>query len=61
VKSNDICDLVIIGGGINGTGIAREAAGRGPKVLLAENHDLGWATSSATTKLILSRESTVRG
>jgi len=52
VKPNDIYDLVIIGGGINGAGIARDAAGRGLKVLLAESHDLGSATSSASTKLI---------
>jgi len=52
VKPNDIYDLVIIGGGINGTGIARDAAGRGLKVLLAESHDLASATSSASTKLI---------
>ena len=52
MKPNDIYDLVIIGGGINGTGIARDAAGRGLKVLLAESHDLASATSSASTKLI---------
>ena len=52
MKPNDIHDLVIIGGGINGTGIARDAAGRGLKVLLAESHDLASATSSASTKLI---------
>ncbi len=45
-------DLVVIGGGINGTGIARDAAGRGLKVLLAEQGDLAGATSSASTKLI---------
>lgn len=45
-------DLVIIGGGINGAGIARDAAGRGLSVLLAEQHDLAGATSSASTKLI---------
>ncbi len=38
-----IYDLVIIGGGINGSGIARNAAGRGLKVLLAEQADLGSA------------------
>ena len=52
MKPNDIYDLVIIGGGINGTGIARDAAGRGLKVLLAESDDLASATSSASTKLI---------
>ena len=45
-------DLAVIGGGINGTGIARDAAGRGLKVLLVEQGDLAGATSSASTKLI---------
>ena len=45
-------DLCIIGGGINGTGIARDAAGRGLSVLLVEAGDLASATSSASTKLI---------
>ena len=45
-------DLVVIGGGINGTGIARDAAGRGYSVCLVEQHDLAQATSSASTKLI---------
>ncbi|MGA0777371.1 MAG: FAD-dependent oxidoreductase, partial [Gemmobacter sp.] len=44
-------DLFIIGGGINGCGIARDAAGRGLSVVLAEMGDLGQATSSASTKL----------
>ncbi len=44
-------DLFIIGGGINGVGVARDAAGRGLKVGLAEMNDLGSATSSASTKL----------
>ena len=44
-------DLFIIGGGINGTGIARDAAGRGLSVRLAEQGDLAGATSSASTKL----------
>ena len=39
-------DLLIIGGGINGTGIARDAAGRGLKVLLVERDDLASHTSS---------------
>ena len=46
-----ISDLFIIGGGINGCGIARDAAGRGLSVSLAEMNDLAWATSSASTKL----------
>ena len=45
-------DLLIIGGGINGAGIARDAAGRGLKVLLCEKDDLASHTSSASTKLI---------
>jgi glycerol-3-phosphate dehydrogenase len=45
-------DLLIIGGGINGAGIARDAAGRGLSVLLCEQGDLASATSSASTKLI---------
>src|SRR5699024_457328 len=45
-------DLVIIGGGINGAGIARDAAGRGLRVLLCEQADLAGHTSSASTKLI---------
>src|SRR5258707_3949757 len=45
-------DLAIIGGGINGAGIARDAAGRGLRVLLVEQNDLASGTSSASTKLI---------
>jgi glycerol-3-phosphate dehydrogenase len=45
-------DLVIIGGGINGAGIARDASGRGLKVMLCEKDDLAQHTSSASTKLI---------
>ena len=45
-------DLAIIGGGINGAGIARDAAGRGLKVLLVEQNDLASGTSSASTKLV---------
>jgi len=47
-----IHDLLIIGGGINGAGIARDASGRGLSVALVEAGDLGGATSSASTKLI---------
>jgi glycerol-3-phosphate dehydrogenase len=46
------CDLLIVGGGINGTGIARDAAGRGLRVTLCEQDDLAAHTSSASTKLI---------
>jgi glycerol-3-phosphate dehydrogenase len=45
-------DLLIIGGGINGAGIARDAAGRGLSVLLVERGDLAGATSSSSSKLI---------
>ncbi|MBI4031680.1 MAG: glycerol-3-phosphate dehydrogenase, partial [Proteobacteria bacterium] len=45
-------DICVIGGGINGAGIARDAAGRGLRVLLVEAGDLGGATSSNSTKLI---------
>jgi len=45
-------DLLVIGGGINGAGVARDAAGRGLSVLLAEKGDLGSATSSWSSKLI---------
>ena len=48
----ELYDIVVIGGGINGAGIARDAAGRGLKVLLAEQDDFASATSSASTKLI---------
>ncbi|PIE07318.1 MAG: glycerol-3-phosphate dehydrogenase [Rhodobacterales bacterium] len=46
-----VFDLFVIGGGVNGAGIARDAAGRGQKVVLAEQGDLASATSSASTKL----------
>ncbi|WP_338846060.1 glycerol-3-phosphate dehydrogenase [Massilia sp. W12] len=45
-------DLLVVGGGINGCGIARDAAGRGLRVLLVEQDDLAQHTSSASTKLI---------
>lgn len=45
-------DLLIIGAGINGAGVARDAAGRGLKVALVDQGDLGGATSGASTKLI---------
>ncbi len=47
-----VYDLAVIGGGINGCGIARDAAGRGWSVFLCEKGDLASATSSASTKLI---------
>ena len=47
-----IYDIFIIGGGINGCGIARDASGRGLKICLAEMDDLASGTSSASTKLI---------
>ena len=48
---SDSVDLFVIGGGINGCGIARDAAGRGLSVVLAEMSDLASATSSSSTKL----------
>jgi glycerol-3-phosphate dehydrogenase len=45
-------DIAVIGGGVNGCGIARDAAGRGLSVFLAERNDLAGGTSSASTKLI---------
>ncbi len=48
----DIFDIAIIGGGINGCGIARDAAGRGLSVILCEAQDLAQGTSSRSTKLI---------
>jgi glycerol-3-phosphate dehydrogenase len=45
-------DLLVVGGGINGAGVARDAAGRGLSVLLVEQDDLASHTSSASTKLI---------
>ncbi len=45
-------DIAVIGGGVNGCGIARDAAGRGYSVLLAEKGDLASGTSSASTKLV---------
>ena len=45
-------DLLIVGGGINGAGIARDAAGRGIRTLLVDQGDFAGATSSASTKLI---------
>jgi len=45
-------DLIVVGGGVNGAGVARDAAGRGAKVLLLEAHDLASGTSSASTKLV---------
>ena len=49
---NRIYDLFVIGGGVNGCGIARDAAGRGASVCLAEMGDIGGATSASSTKLI---------
>ncbi len=46
------CDVLVVGGGINGVGIARDLAGRGWRVLLCEQDDLAQHTSSASTKLI---------
>jgi glycerol-3-phosphate dehydrogenase len=52
VEPGERYDLLVVGGGINGVGIARDAAGRGLRVLLVEQNDLASGTSSASTKLI---------
>ncbi|WP_102868877.1 glycerol-3-phosphate dehydrogenase [Pseudovibrio exalbescens] len=49
---DQVFDLFVVGGGINGCGIARDAAGRGASVFLAEKNDFAQATSSSSTKLI---------
>jgi len=50
--NSPVYDILIIGGGINGCGIARDAVGRGLSVYLCEQHDLAQGTSSTSTKLI---------
>ena len=50
--AEEVFDVAIIGGGVNGCGVARDAAGRGLKVYLCEKGDLASGTSSASTKLI---------
>ncbi|MDQ4625496.1 glycerol-3-phosphate dehydrogenase [Janthinobacterium lividum] len=52
VETAMACDVLVVGGGINGAGIARDAAGRGLSVVLCEKDDLAAHTSSASTKLI---------
>jgi glycerol-3-phosphate dehydrogenase len=52
VNDGDVRDLLVVGGGINGIGIARDAAGRGLSVTAVERRDLASATSSSSTKLI---------
>ncbi len=51
-NSGTDCDVLVVGGGINGAGIARDAAGRGLRVILCDKDDLGAHTSSASSKLI---------
>lgn len=51
-EETPLYDLLVVGGGVNGTGIARDAAGRGLSVLLCEQDDLARYTSSSSTKLI---------
>ncbi|MDT8427609.1 MAG: glycerol-3-phosphate dehydrogenase [Pseudomonadales bacterium] len=51
-EQDKVHDLLVVGGGINGTGIAADAAGRGLDVVLCEMNDLASATSSSSTKLI---------
>ncbi|MFC4294917.1 glycerol-3-phosphate dehydrogenase [Novosphingobium tardum] len=52
MSASGFYDIAVIGGGVNGAGIARDAAGRGARVLLLEAGDLAQGTSSASTKLI---------
>jgi glycerol-3-phosphate dehydrogenase len=52
MKRDGLYDILVIGGGINGAGVARDAAGRGLSVALCEQNDFAGATSSASTKLI---------
>ncbi|MBB4952163.1 glycerol-3-phosphate dehydrogenase [Agrobacterium vitis] len=52
MSESDIIDLLVIGGGINGAGIARDAAGRGLSVILCEKDDLAQGTSSRSGKLV---------
>ena len=49
---SEIFDLVIVGGGINGAGIARDAVSRGMKVALVEANDFAFGTSSRSSKLV---------
>jgi glycerol-3-phosphate dehydrogenase len=49
---SDPFDLIVIGGGVNGAGVARDASGRGARVLLLEARDLASGTSSTSTKLV---------
>ncbi len=51
-RAGELVDVLVVGGGINGAGIARDLAGRGLSVLLAEKDDLAQHTSSSSTKLI---------
>jgi glycerol-3-phosphate dehydrogenase len=51
-RASQSCDVLVVGGGINGAGIARDLAGRGVSVLLCEKDDLASHTSSCSTKLI---------
>src|ERR1700754_2601607 len=51
-KRENITDVFVIGGGVNGCGVARDAVGRGSSVFLAEMGDLASGTSSAATKMI---------
>ncbi|WP_340677600.1 glycerol-3-phosphate dehydrogenase [Paraglaciecola sp.] len=51
-KEKDICDILVVGGGVNGVGVALDAAGRGLSVTLCEMNDLASATSSNSSKLI---------
>ena len=47
-----VWDLVVVGGGISGAGVAQQAARQGWKVLLVEQRDFAWGTSSRSSKLV---------
>jgi glycerol-3-phosphate dehydrogenase len=49
---SEVFDIIVVGGGVNGAGVARDAAGRGARVLLLEKADLASGTSSKSTKLV---------
>ena len=51
-QGHEMIDLFVIGGGINGAGVARDAAGRGLSVVLCEKDDLAQGTSSRSGKLV---------
>ena len=51
-QKNTLYDLIIVGGGVNGCGLARDAAGRGAEVFLMEEGDIGGGTTSASSGIV---------